>query len=373
MDSDNGCRYMTVWVIILSVVFLIGSAAVVFIAAHIHRFQFLKKISEKHKILAWIASFSFVLPVGLFALINVTTMLVVIIHLAIGFGLCDLIFLIVGKIRKRNVGPTVCNVCAILLTVVYLGIGWIMAHHVFITHYTISTDKDLGGTLRIVQIADSHIGITLDGDGFARQMERVKQYNPDAVVITGDFVDDDTCYDDMLKACRALGSLDAEYGVFFVFGNHDKGYYNSRDFTTAQLRQALQENGVVILEDESVLVNDSFYIIGRKDRSDGSRQGMSALVDGLDSSKYSIVLDHQPNDYDSEAASGVDLVLSGHTHGGHLFPLALIGLLSGANDMEYGIGERGETSFIVTSGISGWAIPFKTGCFSEFVVIDITV
>ena len=362
---------MTVWVIIISGVFLISAAAVTFVAVHIHRFPFLKRFSENRRFLSWTAALGLVLPVGLFALINVTTMLVVIVHLAIGFAISDLVFFFVRKITKKRVGPTVCNVCAILLTVAYLGIGWILAHHVFITRYTIYTEKALDGHLRIAQIADSHLGITLDGESFAIQMERVKEYNPDVVLITGDFVDDDTCYEDMAEACRALGSLDARYGVFFVFGNHDKGYFNSRDFTTAQLRQNLEENGVVILEDESVMVNDSFYITGRKDRSDRSRQEMTALVGDLDSSRYSIVLDHQPNDYDNESASGVDLVLSGHTHGGHLFPLALVGLLSGANDREYGIEERGGTTFIVTSGISGWAIPFKTGCFSEFVIIDI--
>ena len=359
------------WIILLSAIAITAVFSLGYIAAHIRRFAFIQRISENHKILSLMAAFCFILPLGFFALINVTTMLVVLVHLAIGFALCDFVFFIVRKTAKKNVGPTVCNVCAILLTVVYLGVGWIMAHHVFVTHYTVHTDKEIGGNLRIIQIADSHIGITLDGEGFARQMERVKEYNPDVVVITGDFVDDDTCYDDMVRSCKALGTLDTQYGVFFVFGNHDKGYYNSRDFNTAQLRQALEANGVIILEDASVLVDDRFYVIGRQDRSEMGRKEFSVLVSGLDVSRYSIVLDHQPNDYGNEAASGVDLVLSGHTHGGHLFPLALVGLISGANDREYGIEKRGDTTFIVTSGISGWAIPFKTGCYSEIVVLDI--
>ena len=84
-----------------------------------------------------------------------------------------------------------------------------------------------------------------------------------------------------------------------------------------------------------------------------------------------IMLDHQPNDYAAEEASGVDLVLSGHTHGGHIFPAGLLGVWMGANDKTYGYERRGGTDFFVTSGISGWVIPFKTGCISEYVVIDI--
>ena len=83
------------------------------------------------------------------------------------------------------------------------------------------------------------------------------------------------------------------------------------------------------------------------------------------------MLDHQPNDYQNQADAGVDLVLSGHTHGGQLFPLNKVGEWIGANDRTYGFEKRGQTNFIVTSGLSDWAIKFKTGTKSEFVVIDL--
>ena len=87
--------------------------------------------------------------------------------------------------------------------------------------------------------------------------------------------------------------------------------------------------------------------------------------------KYAVILDHQPNDYKNQAEAKVDLVLSGHTHGGQLFPLNKVGEWIGANDRTYGYERRGSTDFIVTSGLSDWAIKFKTGTKSEFVVIDI--
>ena len=83
------------------------------------------------------------------------------------------------------------------------------------------------------------------------------------------------------------------------------------------------------------------------------------------------MIDHQPNAYDEEADSGADLVLSGHTHGGHIFPGAYLGEWFGMNDRSYGIEKRQNTQFVVTSGISGWGIPFKTGTFSEYVMINI--
>ena len=203
-------------------------------------------------------------------------------------------------------------------------------------------------------------------------MERIQALAPDLVVLVGDFVDDDSDREDMIAACKALGELETPYGVYFVYGNHDEGYYHYRNFSPQELREELEKNGVTILADETILLDDSLYLVGRKDRSDPGRADMETLTAELDPEKYILVLDHQPNDYAAEAAAGADLVLSGHTHGGHIFPAGQIGLLMGANDAIYGLETRGSTSFIVTSGISGWAIPFKTGTFSEFVTIELT-
>lgn len=359
------------WSLILTALGVFSLAAVIYVTARVHRFSPIKRIAQKHKALAWLAALLPVAAVGLFALINTFTMMVVLIHLFFAFVLCDLAAFIVRKATKKRFGYNAQILAALALCAVYLGVGWFLAHHVFVTEYAFSTPKTLGSGLRIVQIADSHLGITLDGEDFAAQMKRVQETSPDAVVIVGDFVDDDTEKQDMLEAVRALGTLETTYGVYFVFGNHDEGYYRYRNFSSAELRQELSANGVTILEDESVLIGDRFYIVGRRDRSMRGRAEAAELTEGLDRSKYIVLLDHQPNDYAAEAAAGADLVLSGHTHGGHIFPAGLIGLATGANDRVYGTEVRGGTTFVVTSGISGWGIPFKTGTFSEFVVIDI--
>ena len=196
--------------------------------------------------------------------------------------------------------------------------------------------------------------------------------NPDVVVITGDFVDDDSSKEDMLAACKALGKLKTTYGVYFIYGNHDEGYFRSGTFTPRELVDALTANGVRILEDETVLIDDRFYLVGRKDRSARNRLSMEELTKDLDASKYMLVLDHQPTDFEAEAASRVDLTLCGHTHGGHVFPAGLVGTWFGGNDLCYGKEVREDSTFIVSSGISGWALPFKTGCISEIVVIRVT-
>lgn len=256
------------------------------------------------------------------------------------------------------------------------------------------TEKSLAKEkLRIVQISDSHIGCTFDGDGFAEYMERVQKTEPDLVVITGDYVDDDTKKVDMVRASEALGELKTTYGVYFVYGNHDKGYFQSRDFTAEELEAELEKNHVTVMKDSVVRLSEEILLIGRKDRSDQGRKNMEELLniagvsvdaeidensDKKENSEeksgtepYVIVLDHQPHDFDAQEKAGVDLVLCGHTHGGQMFPVGITGELSGENDKTYGLEKRGNTTFIVNSGISDWAIPFKTAAIAEYGVIDV--
>ncbi len=216
------------------------------------------------------------------------------------------------------------------------------------------------------------MGTTFDGAGFDAHLEKAQESNPDVVVITGDLVDDNTSREDMVAAAEALGRMDSTYGIYFVYGNHDKGYFDSRDYTAEEFAATLESNGIIILEDETVSLGDHVLLIGRQDKSDRSgRASMKQLTQDIDTSKYLVVLDHQPNDYSAEEAVGIDLVLSGHTHGGQMIPIGPFSELIGMNDATYGLQRRGHTDFIVNSGIGDWEIAFKTGTFSEYVVVDI--
>lgn len=291
-------------------------------------------------------------------------------HLA---GFMVLTQLVLLAFRKRFASDKARRVTAAVIAVVmcamYIAGAVINAYTLRCTDYGLTTGKDLGReSLRIAQISDCHLGTNLDGERFGRWLEDIAAREPDVLVVTGDLVDGDTTREDMLAAAKAMGEFDAPLGVYFVSGNHEM---RRLSFDLAELTAALEENGVTILEDEAVLVDGSFYICGRRDAYERGRLDMDELLAPLDSEKYIIVLDHQPADYAAQSRSEADLVLSGHTHGGQMLPLALALRPMGFCDKVYGHSRFGDTDFIVTSGMGALKVPMRTGTPTEFVIIDI--
>ena len=360
--------------------FIVGLGALIpyslmllFVTFKMRRLFFLSKIKEKSKVGYFLVLF---LPAALLLisyLIDSVNSLLALTNFVVICSVCDLVCFKIRKIRKKERGKRyISGAIALGLTVIYLSLGVFFCYNVWKTDYSLTTKKDVKEPLTIIQISDSHMGTTFSGEKFLSYVETMSDANPDIVVITGDLVDNSTTKKDMVDACYALSKFNTKYGVYFVFGNHDKGSYASTNFTKEELIFELEKNGVIVLEDEVKLIGDSYYIVGRADASNKKRKSISELVSTLDKSKYLIVLNHQPNDYDNEEKAKVDLVLSGHTHGGQMIPIGLIGELSGANDKTYGYERRGETDFIVNSGISDWAIKFKTGTKSEWGYITIS-
>lgn len=365
------------WGIILLLVVAAFTGMIIYLVNRIRRFTFIKNITKENKKKENIASLILILVIFIPCLIflNVINAIIILLHFGVFLAICDLIGLIIKKITNKSF-QNLSSILAIVLTISYLGVAWYLAHNVWQTNYVLDTDKKVGH-LKIVQFADSHIGATFNSDGFAKEMQRIQELNPDVVLLTGDFVDDDSTREDMIGCCKALGELKTTFGVYYCFGNHDKGYYGSehRGFSANDLVNELTKNGVHILQDETTIIDGRFAIIGRQDKSEDQKGNKRAqiqdLTKNLKPELYTICLDHQPNDYTNEAKANVDLVLSGHTHGGQLIPINYVGEWIGANDKTYGYEKRDNTNFIVTSGISDWSIKFKTGCKSEFVVIDI--
>ncbi|MDO5518288.1 MAG: metallophosphoesterase [Clostridium sp.] len=344
----------------------------VYIVFNFHKFNIVKNLENKNRALSWFVASIPILILIIIGLWYFMYSVVIIIHLSFLFFICRMIGALIRKVIKFNTKCYIAGIMAIVLTTCYFAYGWQVAHKVVETDYKVTSEKLSDDSLRIVQITDSHMGTTFSGKEFEKYIDEISECNPDVIVFTGDFVDGSTTYEDMVDACESLGKAKSKYGVYFIFGNHDLDVYGgNRYYSDEELLNELKKNNINVLQDENVLIDDKFYICGRQDATVRDRKSTEELLSEVDKSKFTLLLDHQPIEYKEAEENGADMLLSGHTHGGQLFPLAYINTAISRNDMVYGFEQKGNTSFIVSSGISEWGFGFRTGCKSEYVVIDV--
>lgn len=355
------------WFIIMAVVMALLALSVLSLIKKVRKFS--KKIN--FLLGAAIVAVTFLIFSLCWTVINA---IVVMIHLFLFWALFDGLGLLIEKCTKKKAKIYWEGIVTIVVTTIYFSVAWYLAHNVWITEYDVSTSKDIGvESFKVVGFGDAHMGAIFDYDKLEEYVERINELEPDVVVIVGDFIDDSTTRENMEKSCDALAKLKTTQGVYFSYGNHDAGYNSAerRGYSVEDFERKLTENGVTILVDEVQKTVGNIYLVGRNDTRVVTRQKASVLSSMVPDGAFSVVLDHEPNDYDNEENAKMDLVLSGHTHGGQFFPITKVGEWIGANDKTYGYEKRTDTNFVVTSGIADWELKFKTGCKSEIFVVNI--
>lgn len=238
--------------------------------------------------------------------------------------------------------------------------------------YHIETEKPLSKDLKIIQISDLHMGMIMGAQELEKYCREIGEEKPDVLVLTGDIFDESTTKEEMEDAARILGSVETLSGTYFIFGNHDYNRYRQKkNYTPEELRAALAENNIRVLEDEVAFAGDDLAIVGRKDAS-VERAAIGELMKSpMGVFKFVLLLDHRPANLAENAAAGVDLQLSGHTHAGQIWPTGQLSSLLGINELNYGHRQIDDFHAIVTSGIAGWGYPIRTGGHSEYVVINV--
>lgn len=363
------------WALIFGGMFILSVLGVIYMVSRIRKFKFISRITQGKKsgVLLGILIVGIMEAVFVLAL-NVWNAMVMSMHILAFWLMCDGIGHFIKKKSKKEYKCYYAGIFAVLVSTVYLCVAWYFAHHVYDTNYQITAEKELGvDKFRVVAFTDSHVGANFHADKFREYVQRMNDLEPDIVVIVGDYVDDSTSLEDMVETSKALGELKTKYGVYYVFGNHDKGYYgrSHRGYGEKELVENLEKNGVVVLEDELVKLVGNISLLGRQDASVKNRKPMEELAKEYSDEDYIIVLDHQPNDFTNQTTAHADLVISGHTHGGQLMPLNYFSEITGMNDKTYGYEKRENTNFVVSSGISDWEVSFRTGCPAEIVIVDI--
>ena len=264
--------------------------------------------------------------------------------------------------------------------------GIFNARNIKVNEYSVTVNKSCGSDkhLKAVLVADLHMGYAIGVDHITNMVEKINQQDADIVIIAGDIFDNS--YDGMddpegIKA--QLKSIKSKYGVYAVYGNHDidekilMGFtfdWGGKQLHSEKMTNFMKECNIKLINDESVLINDEFYLVGRRDTDkpgteDGTRAEISELTKDLDKTKPIFVLSHEPDALQKTADAGADIDFSGHTHDGQLFPGNLtIGLFW---ENPCGMIKKDNMYSIVTSGVGVYGTFMRVGTDAEICSVDI--
>ncbi|OPA74606.1 phosphoesterase [Paenibacillus selenitireducens] len=277
-------------------------------------------------------------------------------------------FLHLAGIASTSYVPFLSGIVGIVLIALLLRGSWNAWSTVKRT-YELEVPKIAGGLkeLRILVASDIHLGNIVGKRHLRRLILHMRAMQPDLILLPGDVIDDDIEPFMRNNMAKVMKQLHARLGVYAVLGNHE--YYGGH---IEQYVKEMKKIGIQVLRDETVLVDNLFYVVGRKDKAaEGmdpeGRAGIEALLAPLDHSKPIIVMDHQPYHFDKAAHAGADLLLSGHTHRGQFAPNHWI--TRRLFELDWGYMQKGMMHVIVSSGFGSWGPPIRLASRSEVIEI----
>ena len=285
-----------------------------------------------------------------------------------------ILFLALTKVVSLNYIKnirTYISLFVILVTIITNVVGVFNANKVNETFYNITTSRNLKGEMKVTFISDIHLGAVNSEKRLESIIEKVNSQESDIVLIVGDLFDSDyTSIQNPDKAIELLKSIKSKYGVYACLGNHDAGK------TFDKMTDFIEKSNITVLNDEFVEIDNRFILLGRLDGgpigSQGGlvRQDIKDIHIPNDKNLPVIVMDHNPlniNEYNND----VDLILSGHTHKGQIWPANIV--TNSMYDVDYGYYNKDSSSpqVIVSSGSGTWGMPMRLGSQCEIVTINL--
>ena len=221
---------------------------------------------------------------------------------------------------------------------------------------------------KILQFSDVHFGFHYDREQLIKLINQIEKMNFDLIVFTGDLTDDPSLIAEKQfeEITEELFRLHADYGKYWIYGNHDHGGYG-----TQTIKQVMENSGFRLLKNETVLVekdNDMISLSGLDDVMLG-RPDLNALIDESYEHLFNILLCHEPDFADRTKQYPYDVQLSGHSHGGQIQlpfigPIVTPALGEKYVEGHYELGSR-PLNLFVSRGIGTTRLPFRFLCRPE--------
>lgn len=273
---------------------------------------------------------------------------------------------VLGKIYKIGV-------VQVLLVALVLGYGVYNMNDPIKTEYTVTSDK-IKSNFKVVFLSDVHYGTVQKPEVLKKAVKEINSQNPDLVIFGGDILEEGTTKEKMRECFSILGGIRTRCGKYYIYGNHDRQTYSKNPaYTADEIRYEMALHEIFPLKDQAVQIRNDILLVGREDSSvkfkKGKREGINELI-GENQNKFILVADHQPKDFESNAAAGVDLQISGHTHAGQIFPMGTVANMLGLMK-QYGLYKVNNFTAIVSSGLGGWGFNMRTEKHSEYVVVTL--
>ena len=288
-------------------------------------------------------------------------------------------------IHSRTAFTVTGAICALLILLLS-ACGIFHAKYIKTTSYDVIINKTIPErtSMKVVLLADTHFGYNA-GVLHARELVRkINKQKPDLVCIAGDIFDNEyEALDDPKYLSETLHQIQSKYGTYAVYGNHDVKETLVAGFSIGASKKALRDPrmdefmekaGITVLEDESELIDQKFYLVGRLDgekngRGTSKRKSIEELTADLDQTKPLFVMNHEPDELKEYDKAGVDVLFSGHTHAGQFFPLTIVQPFAWKN--YWGVKKIGDMYSIVTSGVGVYGPNIRVGTDSEIMVVTV--
>lgn len=289
------------------------------------------------------------------------------------FPLMNILNFILSKFDLyTNMGKTIMLAETLIVIIFFIitGIlGYYNANKSYVNSVELNTmDVSFNKPLNIVMISDIHLGTIIGNKRLSTMVEEINELNPDIVLIAGDIIDSDIKPFLRHNMANEFSNIKSKYGTFATLGNHDL-MTNSTDKIVSEL----ERNNVKVLRDEAVLIDNSFYIVGRDDvsinRFGSKRKSLNDIVNNLDNNIPKIVIDHTPTSLDESLTVSANFHFSGHTHSGQLTPINL--LTKRMFEIDHGYLNKDNLHILVSSGYGTWGPPLRIGSKSEIINIKV--